>query len=110
MRSLFTSSYSWLDLLRWAGAQAAVIEVPPNRIPELSETITPAMLPLLDLLRRRSRGSLPRFRAELVNVQDIYPLAPLQEGIFFHHLMTERATRICLAILLSFDSRSRLDS
>src|ERR1700730_9422013 len=43
------------------------------------------------------------------NVQDIYPLAPLQEGILFHHLIGGRGDPYLLSTLLGFDDRKRLE-
>lgn len=42
------------------------------------------------------------------NLQDIYPLAPLQEGILFHHLMSDQGDPYVLHVLLGFDDRDRL--
>jgi amino acid adenylation domain-containing protein len=44
------------------------------------------------------------------NIQDIYPLAPLQEGILFHHLLNERSDTYVQPSLIKFDSRRSLDA
>ena len=43
------------------------------------------------------------------NVQDIYPLSPLQEGILFHHLLTDQSDPYLMHAMQRFDSRARLD-
>ncbi|MFI8860667.1 amino acid adenylation domain-containing protein [Streptomyces prasinus] len=43
------------------------------------------------------------------NVQDVYPLAPMQEGVLFHHLLTEEGDPYLLTVGLSFESRDLLD-
>ncbi|WP_240364542.1 condensation domain-containing protein, partial [Pseudomonas syringae] len=66
------------------------IEVPANGIPEGCRHITPDMLTLTAL----DQASIERIVADIpggaANVQDIYPLAPLQEGILYHHIAAEQ--------------------
>lgn len=44
------------------------------------------------------------------NVQDIYPLAPLQDGILFHHLVDGKSDPYVLHVAFRFDNRQRLDA
>ncbi|MFT0870238.1 condensation domain-containing protein, partial [Pseudomonas sp. CAM1A] len=44
------------------------------------------------------------------NVQEIYPLAPLQEGILYHHLSAEQGDPYLLQTRLAFDSLERLQA
>jgi amino acid adenylation domain-containing protein len=60
----------------------------------------------------------PEDRARLVreipggaeNIQDVYPLAPLQEGILFHHAASTQGDPYLLQAILAFDARGRLDA
>ncbi|EGH35260.1 amino acid adenylation, partial [Pseudomonas syringae pv. japonica str. M301072] len=43
------------------------------------------------------------------NVQDIYPLSSLQEGILFHHLLQSEGDAYLMRTIATFDSRALLD-
>ncbi|MFE2596935.1 amino acid adenylation domain-containing protein [Streptomyces sp. NPDC059396] len=109
VRSLFTAPTA-------AGLAAsdgrAEVAVPDNRIPDHTLTISPDMLPLVDLTREEIDRIVVRVPGGAGNVADVYPLAPLQEGILFHHLMGDSGDGTdvyVLPVLLGFDSRQRLD-
>jgi amino acid adenylation domain-containing protein len=44
------------------------------------------------------------------NIQDIYPLLPLQEGILFHHLMNERVDTYVLSLLFQLNIRHDVEA
>ncbi len=89
------------------GAEPAV---PANRIPAGCERITPALLPLVSLRQAQIDRIAAGVAGGMRNVQDIYPLAPLQEGILYHHLSASKGDPYVLQALFSLRDRARLDA
>ncbi|WP_235430588.1 condensation domain-containing protein, partial [Xanthomonas sp. MUS 060] len=106
LRTLFANPT--LAALAAASGGLSII-VPPNRIGPDSVEITPEMLPLVELTQQQIDSIVAMTTGGSANIQDIYPLAPLQEGIFFHHLLQREGDAYLLPNLIAFDSRSRLD-
>ncbi|WP_181809779.1 condensation domain-containing protein, partial [Streptomyces shenzhenensis] len=94
-----------------ASSGAPVTEVPPNGIPDGARHITPEMLPLLDLTPAQAESVCTAVEGGAANVADMYPLAPLQEGIFFHHLLTASgdADPYLFSFAMALDTRRRVD-
>ncbi|MEV4518400.1 amino acid adenylation domain-containing protein, partial [Dactylosporangium sp. NPDC049525] len=93
-----------------ASTGSVTVEVPPNLIPVDAQVITPQMLPLIDLTEAEIQAIVGTVDGGAANVADIYPLAPLQEGILFHHLLTADDSDLYVtSFVLEFDDRDRAD-
>ncbi|OFA06940.1 non-ribosomal peptide synthetase [Duganella sp. HH101] len=92
------------------GGTGGDVAVPPNRIPAGCTALTPDMLSLVQLNPEQIVRIVQTVAGGAANIADIYPLAPLQEGILFHHLMNANGDAYLRPMLIGFDSRARLDA
>ncbi|HEX4168340.1 MAG TPA: condensation domain-containing protein, partial [Bryobacteraceae bacterium] len=85
------------------------VSVPPNRIPAGCRAMTPEMLSMVALTAAQIETLVAQVPGGVPNIQDVYPLTPLQEGILFHHLMADDDPYV-LSGSVAFSSREDLDA
>ena len=108
VRVLF--SQPTLAALAAAVGSGREVQVPANRISAGCQRITPDMLALVDLDQSAIDQVVAQVPGGAANVQDIYPLAPLQEGIFYHYLTAAQGDPYLLQSHLAFDGVERLQA
>jgi arthrofactin-type cyclic lipopeptide synthetase A len=83
-------------------------DIPASRIPPDTKVILPDMLPLANLTLLDIAAITAAVPEGVANIQDIYSLLPLQEGMLFHHLMQTEQDVYVLRTVLEFDGKDRL--
>ncbi|MGA8137182.1 MAG: amino acid adenylation domain-containing protein [Pseudomonas gingeri] len=91
-------------------ASEALFQAPANRIPADCTQLTADMLPLVTLNATQLERIVAAVPGGAANIQDIYPLAPLQEGILFHHLLGHEGDAYLVRSMIEFDDRQHLDA
>ncbi|KPW23100.1 Non-ribosomal peptide synthetase SyfB, partial [Pseudomonas cannabina pv. alisalensis] len=86
------------------------IQVPANLIDAHCQRITPELLPLVALDQPAVDRIVAQVPGGAANVQDIYPLGPLQTGILYHHLTAGDSDPYLLQPQFAFADASRLDA
>ncbi|KAF9944851.1 hypothetical protein BGZ72_001907, partial [Mortierella alpina] len=67
------------------------------------------MLPLINLNQADIDHIVERVPGGVANIQDIYALSPLQDGILFHHLTADKGDTYILYFSRAFERRESLD-
>ncbi|MBC7869663.1 MAG: amino acid adenylation domain-containing protein, partial [Chitinophagaceae bacterium] len=84
--------------------------VPANLIPDDCGEIRPEMLALVSLDELQLKRIVAKVPGGDVNVQDIYPLSPIQEGVLFHHMLSNKQDPYVMMGLSRVDGKEKLDS
>ena len=107
IRSLFATPT--LSAFAATLGSARQVKVPPNRITPDTQSITPAELPLVALTQADIDRIVAQVPGGISNIQDIYALSPLQEGILFHHLLASEGDPYLLMGQMAFPGRALLE-
>lgn len=70
--------------------------------------ITPELLTMVELKQEQIDSLVQTVPGGAANIQDIYPLGPLQEGLLFHHLLQDKGDAYLTVASLAFDSEQGL--
>nr|QMN69934.1 PsoC [Pseudomonas putida]QMN69953.1 PsoC [Pseudomonas putida] len=99
-----------LESGEYVALKQGTVSAPDNLIPPDCTRITPGLLNLIEL----DQNTLDRLVAEIpggaANVQDIYPLAPLQAGMLFHHASANGHDPYVMQARFVFASEARLQA
>ena len=78
------------------------VMVPPNPITPETSRITPELLPLIDLNQSDIDLIVSQVPGGAANIQDIYALSPMQDGILFHHMLASEGDPYLLVAQMAF--------
>ncbi|WP_156103776.1 non-ribosomal peptide synthetase, partial [Pectobacterium betavasculorum] len=97
------------DFAQSVSAQSDLADdIPENPLTTPQAHIVPEMLPLAKLGQEQIDGIVAAVPGGAKNVQDIYPLTSLQEGILFHHLLSPDSDPYVEITTLSFADQDAL--
>ena len=93
----------WVKMDGIAAADYAVLRIP-------GESEDDRIARFLGLLQEAIERIVATVPGGVANVQDIYPLAPLQEGILYHHASAGQGDPYVMQAHFAFDHRPRLET